>query len=154
MPTQHVDITDPAIHEPKGAAAALVGKSYVTDGAGSGSWEYRTEVITQYIADIGDAKTYYVVVPFAGTITKMYSVIHAAITTTDTVLTPKINTVAVTNGAITVAVSGSAAGIVDDSTPTALNVFAAGDTLELASGGETDATGVECVVTWHVRRNA
>lgn len=40
MAVQHKNITDPDIHEPKGVASAAVGKVYVSDGAGSGSWEY------------------------------------------------------------------------------------------------------------------
>lgn len=38
MATEHSTITDPEIHEPKGAAAASVGEVYVADGAGSGAW--------------------------------------------------------------------------------------------------------------------
>lgn len=40
---QHVDITDPNIHEPKGASTAPAGSVYVANGAGSGSWELRYE---------------------------------------------------------------------------------------------------------------
>ena len=40
MTIQHNLITDPDIHEPKGVAAATIGKVYVSDGAGSGSWQY------------------------------------------------------------------------------------------------------------------
>lgn len=40
MTIQHKLITDPDIHEPKGAAAAGARKVYVADGAGSGNWEY------------------------------------------------------------------------------------------------------------------
>lgn len=40
MTIQHNLITDPDIHEPKGAASASAGKVYVADGAGSGSWQY------------------------------------------------------------------------------------------------------------------
>ena len=35
---EHVNITDPNIHEPKGVAAASVGQVYVADGSGSGDW--------------------------------------------------------------------------------------------------------------------
>ena len=35
---EHVDLTDPYLHEPKGIAAAGAGTVYVADGAGSGSW--------------------------------------------------------------------------------------------------------------------
>jgi len=36
----HSTLTDPYLHEPKGAAAAANGKVYVADGAGSGTWAY------------------------------------------------------------------------------------------------------------------
>lgn len=36
---QHKDITDPDIHEPKGASTATSGQVYVADGAGSGSFQ-------------------------------------------------------------------------------------------------------------------
>jgi hypothetical protein len=35
---EHIDITDPNIHEPKGIGAALAGTVYVANGSGSGSW--------------------------------------------------------------------------------------------------------------------
>ena len=35
---EHVDLTDPELHEPKGVAAATSGQVYVADGGGSGSW--------------------------------------------------------------------------------------------------------------------
>ena len=35
----HNTITDPNIHEPKGIASATIGQVYVSDGAGSGSWQ-------------------------------------------------------------------------------------------------------------------
>jgi len=35
---QHKDITDPNIHEPKGAAFAPAGSVYIANGGGSGSW--------------------------------------------------------------------------------------------------------------------
>ncbi|CAB4144328.1 hypothetical protein UFOVP454_27 [uncultured Caudovirales phage] len=40
MTIQHKLITDPDLHEPKGVAAAVTGKVYVSDGAGSGAWTY------------------------------------------------------------------------------------------------------------------
>ena len=38
MPVEHVNITDPEIHEPKGVATASAADIYVADGAGSGTW--------------------------------------------------------------------------------------------------------------------
>jgi hypothetical protein len=39
MTIEHVIISDPYIHEPKGVAAATQDKVYVSDGAGSGGWQ-------------------------------------------------------------------------------------------------------------------
>ena len=38
MTIEHVNITDPYIHEPVGASTAGVGEVYIADGAGSGAW--------------------------------------------------------------------------------------------------------------------
>lgn len=35
---EHKDVTDPQIHEPKGAASAPSGRVYTSDGSGSGVW--------------------------------------------------------------------------------------------------------------------
>lgn len=40
MTIQHNVITDPDIHEPKGVASATSGKVYISNGSGSGAWEY------------------------------------------------------------------------------------------------------------------
>lgn len=37
---EHVTITDPNIHEPKGISTALENQVYVADGAGSGEWRF------------------------------------------------------------------------------------------------------------------
>ncbi len=37
---EHKDITGANLHEPKGVATASVGKVYVADGAGSGTWDF------------------------------------------------------------------------------------------------------------------
>lgn len=52
MTVQHNAITDPDIHEPKGAASAASGKVYKADGTGSGAWEY--PVIGQDSANASD----------------------------------------------------------------------------------------------------
>ena len=53
---EHVDITDPEIHEPKGAATASEGSVYVSDGDGSGSWS----ILEPANADLQQAKKVYV----------------------------------------------------------------------------------------------
>jgi hypothetical protein len=39
MTIQHVDVTDPNIHEPKGITTAASGEIYVANGSGGGSWQ-------------------------------------------------------------------------------------------------------------------
>lgn len=40
MAIQHKDIPDANLHEPKGIASAIVNKTYISDGAGSGAWKH------------------------------------------------------------------------------------------------------------------
>lgn len=54
---EHVDIADSQRHEPKGADAALVGQSYLSDGAQSGSWRYVNPHAALYYEDIGTGTT-------------------------------------------------------------------------------------------------
>lgn len=39
---EHSAVTDPYIHEPKGASTATAGQVYIADGAGSGNWAVLT----------------------------------------------------------------------------------------------------------------
>jgi len=141
MPVEHVNITDPEIHEPKGIAAATVGKVYVADGAASGSWNYQVDYITCIIDDISTAQSDWVVAPYAGNIIKIYSVIDTAITVADATLSFEIAGVAITSGGITITQAGSAAGDVDSSTPSAANAVTAGQAIEcITNGGSTTAS--------------
>lgn len=81
--------------------------------------------------------TYGVVnVPVAGTIVAIKTVeVEGGITTNDAVLTFKIGTTAITNGAVTIATSGSAAGVKDTASPTAANVVAVNDAINVTVSG-------------------
>lgn len=112
----------------------------------SGGQSLRKAYLTTSIADISTAGQIYVVSPVAGTISKIYSVINGAIGTADAVLTPKLGGTAITDGAITVAYTSSAAGDVDSSTPSALNTITAGAAIEIETNGASTNT-VEVVLT-------
>lgn len=101
--------------------------------------------------DISTASTTYVVAPSAGRVIKIYSVIHGAIATADADLTASINGTAITGGVITVATASSAAGDVDEATPSAANDVSEGDTLRIATDGASTGT-VRCTITFVVRR--
>ncbi len=92
-------------------------------------------VLTVDIADLSADTAHYVVSPVAGDITKLWSVIDGAVGTADVTITAAIGTTNVTNGVITIATAGSAAGDVDSATPTAANTVAVGDVIRLTVAG-------------------
>lgn len=52
MAIEHKDIPDAQLHEPKGAVSASSGEVYVSDGAGSGSWDF-AQILGQAAATEG-----------------------------------------------------------------------------------------------------
>lgn len=150
---QHENITDPNLHEPKGASTASDGSVYISDGAGSGDWEFTEYALNCVITDVSTPGSYWVVAPRTGTIEKVYTVLHGTIAGANSVVTPKIGGVSVTNGAVTVAYDGSAAGDVDSATPTAANTVSAGGAIEIATDGASTNT-VAVTVTLLIKRTA
>jgi hypothetical protein len=98
------------------------------------------------ITDVSTAGQIFVPIPdeFDGDIVEIRTALNGAIITADAVLTPKINGVAVTNGAITIANSGSAAGDVDVSRPTSSRTVRPGEAIEIETNG---ASGNSVAVT-------
>lgn len=87
------------------------------------------------IADGSAEATYYLLSPFAGTISSIQTVIDGVVSTADITVTGKIGSTAITNGVVTIATSGSAAGDVDVATPTAANVITAGAAMNFVVTG-------------------
>lgn len=99
------------------------------------------------IPDISTAGSDWVVSPIAGTVSKIYSVIHGTIATANAALTFELGGTAITGAGITVAYSGSAAGDVDSATPTALNTVAAGGAIEcITDGASTNAVPCDLLI--------
>lgn len=73
------------------------------------------------------------------TVLAMGSALAAALTTGDATITASINATPITDGAITITQSSSGAGDIDTATPSAANVIANGEALELTVGGTNDA---------------
>lgn len=123
----------------------------ILDGVTSTAAELDEYALTVKIPDISTASSVWVVAPHAGDVSKIYSVIDGAITVGDAVLDPQIGGVSITDGGITIANAGSAAGDVDSSTPSAANTVTAGQAIEIATdGGSTDA--VAAVITLLISR--
>ena len=102
--------------EPKGAIGETAGKVYVSDGSNSGAWTPRLYTITGTIADISTAETVYLAVPYSGNVVSIVGVLEGAIGTGDSTITVKDNA-GNAMSAITVATAASAAGDVDTGTP-------------------------------------
>lgn len=118
-----------------------------TDGSvQSSNFQY----VQMELADISTASSAWAPSPVAGTVVSIQSIISGVLVTGDATLTPQINTVAITGGAITVTQVGSAIGDVDSSTPTALNVVAVGDSLECETDGASGNV-VVCTIVWKIR---
>ena len=148
----HSGLTAANLHEPKGVAAATVDKVYVSNGAGSGAWQkieidqidtasiFDTNegVVTGFITDTSSgtatANRVYIVLPYACTVNKIWTVMLGAIATADNTLTCS-NHAGSSMGTITQAFSGSAAGDVDSLTPSSNNTFTAGERILIASDG-------------------
>lgn len=95
------------------------------------------------------SNTYRAPCPVDGKVVKIYSSLGGALATGDATLTGKINSTAITDGALTITQSGSAAGDVDSATPSAANTVAAGDNLAVTVGG-TNTNAVEAAVIFLV----
>lgn len=89
--------------------------------------------------DAGTAGSVFVVVPHAGTIASISVVNNVASTTTKTVFTGAIAGTPITHPACEIAATATA-GTKTTVVPTAANTVAAGDVIEIASDGGTDAT--------------
>jgi hypothetical protein len=88
----------------------------------------------------------YVIAPEAGKVTKIWSIIDAALGTGDATLTAAIGATPITTGVITITQAGSAAGDVDSCVPTAANTVAAGDKLNLTVGGTNSVSTMARVI--------
>lgn len=106
-----------------------------------------------YIADVSTAGQIYVPIPeeFEGDVVEIRTALNGAIGTADVTLTPKIGGTAMTNGAVTIAYSGSAAGDTDVSRPSGANTVAAGDAIEIETDGASTNT-VEVFGTVVIKR--
>jgi len=107
-----------------------------------GGQEPKSVILNVSLADVSTSSTVYIASPIAGTIEKIYTVIDGAIATADAVLTASIGAAAITGGVVTIANAGSAAGDVDVATPTAANVVAVGDQINIATNGASTNTVV------------
>lgn len=133
----HASLTGADLHEPKGVATATNNQVYVSDGASSGAWTNRQHILISYLEDVSTAETVYIPIPFAGTISKVTSVLTNAITVANSTVTIK-NSSGTTMGTITVAFSGSAAGDVDTNSSLTNNTVTADSYITIETNGASN----------------
>ena len=107
--------------------------------------------ITSTIADISTASSTFVPVPDGGRVIKIFTALQGAIGTANGAITFEIGGTAMTGSAITVTQSGSAAGDIDTSEPTALNEVSEGGSIEMITSGAPSNT-IILYVTFVIRR--
>lgn len=149
----HSTLTAANLHECKGAAAAAAGTYPKADGAGSTTWtnplaatkNNNLVYLCHQFADISAPDSIFIPTPIAGKVTKVYIALHNAITVANSIVTAKINGVAVTGLSVTITQAGSAAGSVFSGTPSAANTLAAGGVLEVITDGGSTTTCIAYV---------
>lgn len=112
----------------------VIGGSMETAGGAS----LKTLVVSVKIVDVSTAGQVFFFAPFAGTLTKVTSVLNGAIITADAVLTVK--TQEGTAGTITIANSGSATGDIDSLTVSSNATVTAGSLIEIETTGASGNT--------------
>ncbi len=165
MPVEHNILTGASLHEPLGIDSAgtvdagkVITPSAVSAGEGVVRNLVESEVLTKktYITmafpSIDTVTDIFYPINFAGVIENIRTAINASFSGADTVLTGKINGIGITNGAVTIIQSGSAAGDVDTATPTANRTLAVGDYIQVTS--DLAATsGVDANLIFEITRD-
>ena len=146
----HSSLTDPYLHEPKGVATATSGDVYVANGSGSGAWTAKQTLIELsiegYLEDVSSVEKVYVPIPFAGTVSKVLTVLEASISSANSIVTVK-NSAGSSMGTLTITASGSAAGDIDILTPTSNNTVTTNSFITIESdGGSTNTAKLRFVV--------
>ena len=155
----HSALTGADLHELKGVSAAT-DNTVATAVTGAIVWRKVKDTsidtttifnvnkayLTANFVDLSTAEKFYIVVPFAGTLTKVQTVINTAITVADAIITVK-NTAGSTAGTITVAFTAAAPGDIDSVTCSSNNTFTSGQTLSIETDGAS-TTASRCDITF------
>lgn len=170
MSIEHGAITDPNIHEPKGATTASANTAYVADGSGSGSWAKVTlaamDTATLYadietklnddtipvtgttylsavIPDVSSAGTVYVPIPQDATVKGARAVISNAVTVANAAISFKNAADASMGSDITIDYTVAAAGTQYSFTATGNNVITGPSYIKVVTdGASTDAAAL------------
>lgn len=165
MAIQHASITDPQIHEPKGASTATADTVYVANGSGSGSWQkvdldvldtagvyggVESQIagggievpgrlfLTAVLADVSTASSVIIPIIQDCTVVGASVVLGGAITTADATVSFKNAANADMGTPVTVEFSSSSKGDQYAFTATGNNVLIGPTWIEVATDGGSD----------------
>lgn len=144
----HATLTDPELHEPKGASTASANTVYRANGSGGGSWgligaasvntlsvfNLNKILLSASMEDIGTVATVYIPVPYKADVTAVTATLQAAITGANTTLTIS-NNGGTSMGTIVFPTAGSAAGATASNSSLTNNSFTAGQTVRITTDG-------------------
>jgi len=100
----------------------------------------KKKVLTMHIPDLVTAGSFWLPMPCAGLLSRLQLVNDVDTATGDATVTPKIATVDVTGGLLTLT-NPATAGTIATASPTAANVVARDTVLELVVGGSNSGAG-------------
>jgi hypothetical protein len=142
MAVEHVNITDPQIHEPVGASTATVDQVYASDGAGSGTWREIPYSDTVVMADVSVASFEIIPIPINLKIQSIEYVLHSAITGADSTITVTRGGDSASLGTQVIAFTSSAEGTTFTQTPSGNNTLTASTHkyLKFATNGNSSTT--------------
>ena len=165
MAIEHVTITDPNIHEPKGISTAVEDTVYVADGTGSGTWGLLAPAslewpdvqaaiqddldnwdltLTGYtwvfgkLADISTASKELITIPMNCTVVNAVFTLGGAITTANAVVSFKNAAGAAISPPLTVEYATSGLGVQYTGTATANNVLTSPTWISIETDGASD----------------
>jgi len=139
MAVQHNTLPDAELHQPKGIASAS-NDQILFSQSNAASWEYERVYLMMELPDVGTANSVTLPVPVSLRIDSISTSLDGAITGSDATVTFSISGVAITSGVLTIAVAGSAKGVIDTVAPSALNTANAGDYIEMNTDGASSGT--------------
>lgn len=162
---EHSDLTDPELHEPKGASTASANNVYVADGAGSGTWQKVDSDVLDYsgvlsdiqddiddgtlelngrfflyatLEDVSTPSSILIPIRVDSTFVGATMILGGSITTADASVSFKDSVGGSMGTATTITQSGSAKGTAFSFTASTNNVFTAPDWMEIATDGGSD----------------
>ncbi len=162
---QHTALVSAEVHEPKhitGGGTAQSGQVITNSGSVAATSEYRSLISTEvsefdyYLVviepDSSLTEDTFVVVPTAGILTEVQTVISDALVTGDNIYTFTVDGNATTPPTMTVTQSGSNSGDVDNVTISSGGELPVGGVIQIANNGGNSDAAVRTYFTLTIRR--